>query len=91
MASQLVSEVPAVRYRSGRARVISLLGPLTVAGGLVWAFVQPYRLTFLHPTDQGFWWLLAEPPLLVIAAGVAFSLLIARPLLRDLEECDGTA
>ena len=92
MASQLVTEVPALRtYRSTRARVVSLLGPLTSFGGVVWAFVQPYRLTFLHPAGQGFWWLLAEPPLLVIAAGAVFSLVIARPLLADLEERDGAA
>ena len=92
MASQLVTEAPAVRsYRSGRTRLISLLGPMTSCGGIVWAFVQPYRLTFLHPVGQGFWWLFVEPPLLVIAAGAAFSLLIARPLLADLEEADGAS
>ena len=30
------------------------------------AFCQPYRLTVLHPHGQGFWWLLVEPPLLVV-------------------------
>ena len=28
---------------------ISLLGPLTVAGGVIWAILQPWRLTLLHP------------------------------------------
>ena len=72
-----------------RARTISLLGPLTVAGAVIWALVQPYRITLLHPYHQGFWWLLVEPPLLVAAAGLLFDRLIARPLLEDLEEADG--
>jgi hypothetical protein len=74
-----------VAVRSRRARAIGLLGPLTIAGGLVWAIVQPYRLTILHPHHQGFWWLTFEPPLLVVAAGLFFSLVIARPLIEDLE------
>ena len=66
-------------------RAIELLGPLTVLAGLVWAIVQPYRLTLLHPRHQGFWWLAVEPPLLVVAAGLVFGLLVARPLIADLE------
>ena len=56
---------------------------------MLWAFAQPYRLTLLHPRGQGFWWLAVEPPLLVIGAGILFAVLIARPLLADLEEHDG--
>jgi hypothetical protein len=78
-------------YRSGRVRAIALLGPLTVLGGLVWAIVQPYRLTLLHPHHQGFWWLVAEPPLLVVAAGLFFALAVARPLIADLEDEDAAA
>jgi hypothetical protein len=78
-------------YRSGRARAIGVLGPLTVLSGLVWAIVQPYRLTLLHPHHQGFWWLVLEPPLLVAAAGLFFSIVVARPLLADLEEADAAA
>jgi hypothetical protein len=74
--------------RSGRARAIALLGPLTILAGLVWAIVQPYRLTLLHPHHQGFWWLVVEPPLLVVAAGLFFSIAVARPLIADLEEDD---
>ena len=59
-------------------------------GGLIWAIVQPYRLTLLHPLHQGFWWLAIEPPLLVVAAGLLFSLAVARPLIADLEEEDAT-
>ena len=63
-------------------------GPLTAAGGLVWAVLQPYRLTLLHPFHQGFWWLVIEPPLLVVAAGIIFALVVARPLIADLEARD---
>jgi hypothetical protein len=87
MSTQLVRELPADRaYTATRARLVSLLGPLTVAAGIVWAIVQPYRLTLLHPHGQGFWWLAVEPPLLVVLAGVVFALFVARPLVADLEE-----
>ena len=66
-------------------------GPLTVTAGLAWAVLQPYRLTLLHPNHQGFWWLVVEPPLLVAAAGLFFALTVARPLIADLEERDGTS
>jgi len=86
MSTQLVRELPAERpYLGRRARAISLLGPLTVAAGIVWAIVQPYRLTLLHPHGQGFWWLVIEPPLLVVFAGVVFAVFVARPLVADLE------
>ena len=68
-----------------RAHSISLLGPLVSAAGLVWAILQPDRITLLHPRGQGFWWLLVEPPLYVVAAGIVFVLVVARPLLADLE------
>ena len=91
MASQLVRELPAERaYANTRARVIALLGPLTVVAGIVWAIIQPYRLTLLHPHHQGFWWLAIEPPLLVAFAGIVFAVFVARPLVADLED-DGTA
>jgi hypothetical protein len=79
------------RTRSRRAYLVSALGPLAATAGFVWALLQPYRVTLLHPAHQSFWWLVAEPPLLVIAAGTVFSLVVARPLLADLEESDGTA
>ena len=66
--------------------MISLLGPTTVAAGLIWGIVQPWRLTLLHPLNQGVWWLLIEPPLLVAVAGIVFALVVARPLLADMEE-----
>jgi hypothetical protein len=66
-------------------QVVSLIGPLTVAVGVVWAIVQPWRLTLLHPWHQGLWWLVVEPPLLVAGAGALFTFVVARPLLDDLE------
>jgi hypothetical protein len=89
METPLVREIPADAVaRSPRARTVSLIGPLTIACGLIWAIVQPYRVTILHPRGQGLWWLVIEPPLLVAAAGVIFALVVARPLLADLEEHD---
>jgi hypothetical protein len=55
-------------------------------GGVVWAFLQPYRITLLHPYGQGFWWLAIEPPLLVIVAGIVFAFLVAPGVIEDLEE-----
>jgi hypothetical protein len=92
MSSTYARSLPAERTRrSRRAQLISLLGPATIATGLLWALLQPYRLTLLHPMHQGFWWLLIEPPLLVMAAGVIFALVVARPLLVDLEERDAAS
>lgn len=85
MSTQLATERAAVRRRSARARAVSALGPATMLGGVVWAFLQPYRLTLLHPHGQGFWWLAIEPPLLVILAGVVFALLVAPGVIDDLE------
>jgi len=86
MSTQLLSERVAVRHRTARARLISTLGPATMLGGVVWAFLQPYRVTLLHPSGQGFWWLAIEPPLLVIVAGIVFAFLVAPGVIEDLEE-----
>jgi hypothetical protein len=80
-----------LRRRSLRATAVNLIGPLTMLAGVVWAFVQPYRLTFLHPYGQGFWWLLAEPPLYVILVGLVFAVLLAPALIQDLEEEEDAA
>jgi hypothetical protein len=74
---------PRVRH-SARALAVSALGPLTVFAGLVWAVLQPYRLTLLHPHGETFWWLVIEPPLLVMAAGILFAALVVPGLLEDL-------
>ena len=71
---------------SPRARIVLALGPLTSVAGIVWAVAQPWRLTLLHPHGQGFWWLVAEPPLYVVLVGILFRLLIAPGLVKDLEE-----
>jgi hypothetical protein len=88
MSTQLIQERVAARSRTARARVIAAIGPLTMVAGVVWAFLQPYRLTILHPHGEGFWWLLVQPPLLVVAVGVGFALLIAPGLIEDLEEAE---
>jgi len=88
MNTQLVSERAAVLRRSVRARLIWTLGPATMLGGVFWAFLQPYRITLLHPHGQGFWWLVIEPPLLVVAAGIAFAFLIAPGVIEDLEAAE---
>jgi hypothetical protein len=90
--TQLVREQPAEQvYTSTRARIVALLGPLTVVAGIIWAIVQPYRLTLLHPHHQGFWWLAIEAPLLVVVGGILFAVLVARQLVADLEGDDGAA
>ena len=88
MNAELVSELEVPRHRTARARLITMLGPLTALAGAIWAIAQPYRLTILHPHGQGFWWLFVEPPLLVAVAGIAFHVLVARPLLQDLEAAE---
>ena len=88
MSTQLITERAAARTRSARARAIGLLGPLTMLGGVAWAFLQPYRITLLHPHGQGFWWLLVEPPLLAIGVGIVFALFVAPGLIEDLAETD---
>ena len=85
MSTQLVSEHAAVRRRTARAWAITTLGPATMLGGVVWAFLQPYRITLLHPHGQGFWWLAIEPPLLAVLAGIVFAFLVAPGVLEDLE------
>jgi hypothetical protein len=84
--AELVSELEVPRSRTRRARAVSVLGPATALAGLVWAVVQPYRLTLLHPHGQGFWWLFVEPPLLVILVGLLFHLVVVPALLEDLEK-----
>ena len=85
MSTQLVERV-AVRGRSVRVRAVATIGPMTMLGGVAWGFLQPYRITLLHPHGQGFWWLLVEPPLLVVAVGVLFALLVAPGVIDDLED-----
>ena len=85
MSTQIAAARAETR-RTFRSGAVNLIGPATMLAGVTWAFLQPYRLTILHPRGQGFWWLFAEPPLYVILVGLAFSLLIAPGLIEDLEE-----
>jgi len=85
MSTQLITEQVATRRRSTRARAVAALGPMAMLGGVVWAFLQPYRITLLHPHDQGFWWLFVQPPLLAVAVGIVFALFVAPGLIEDLE------
>jgi hypothetical protein len=86
MNTQIASETAPRARACARALAVGALGPMAIAVGVVWALLQPERITLLHPRGQGFWWLLAEPPLLVAAAGALFALLIAPGLVADLEE-----
>ena len=90
MNTQFVtSEIQEIRTRpTARALAVLALGPVTMLAGVAWAFLQPWRVTLLHPHGQGFWWLVAEPPLLVAAAGLVFAVL-AQMIVRDLEETEG--
>ena len=85
-ATQPVARRAESAVTNRRMRLVSLIGPLTALCGVVWAIVQPERVTLLHPHGETFWWLVIEPPLLVMLAGALFHLLVARGLLDDLEE-----
>jgi hypothetical protein len=90
--SSYTRDVPAERIRHPwRVQTVSLLGPVTASAGLIWSFLQPSRLTLLHPAGQGFWWLVLEPQVLVVVAGLVFTLVVARPLLVDLEARDAAS
>ena len=87
MSTQTATHVETrARSLSPRQVVLALLGPLTALAGVAWAIVQPYRITLLHPYDQGFWWLFVQPPLWILLAGLAFHVFVARPLIEDLDE-----
>ena len=90
MNAELVTELEAPAQRTVSARLVSALGPTTALAGIVWALVQPYRVTLLHPRGEGLWWLVFEPPLFVVLVGVLFTLFVARPVLADLEQADAT-
>ncbi len=74
--------------RSPRAVFVFSLGPLCAVAGIVWALLQPWRITLLHPYGQGFWWLLSEPPIYVVLVGLAFHWLVAPGVVEDLERAE---
>jgi hypothetical protein len=89
MDAELVRQGARVRTRhSRRNTAVSALGPLTALAGLVWALVQPYRVTMLDPDKHGLWYLIVQPPLLVILVGAVFHFWVVPGLLADLEEAE---
>lgn len=89
MDTRIATDLSRIRVRrSRRALGVLSLGPLAVVAGIVWALVQPYRITLLEPYGEGFWWLFVEPPLLAILVGVLFHAFVAQPLAKDLEETE---
>jgi hypothetical protein len=92
MDAELVREGAEARARirqSRRHTAVSALGPLTALAGLIWALIQPYRITMLDPEGHSFWYLVVQPPLLVILAGAIFHFWVVPGLLADLEEVEG--
>jgi len=86
---ELAQQRSETRARPSRRWVaVSLLGPLTAIAGVVWAFVQPYRITLLEPHAHDFWYLAIQPPLLVILAAAVFHFWVVPSLLTDLEEVE---
>jgi hypothetical protein len=79
------------RTLTARLLLISSLGPCAMLAGAVWAVVQPYRITLLHPRGQSFWWLFVEPPIFVVLAGLLFHVFVARALIDDLRENNAAA
>lgn len=65
---------------------IQLLGPLTILGGVIWAVAQPYRLSLAYTADKSVYHVLVQGPLLVIAVGALYAVLVAPGLVRDLRE-----
>jgi hypothetical protein len=89
MDAELAREGARVGARhSRRDTAVSALGPLTALAGLVWALVQPYRVTMLDPDKHGFWYLMVQPPLLVIVVGAIFHFWVVPGLLADLEDAE---
>jgi hypothetical protein len=70
--------------RSRRARLVLALGPAVACAGVVWAIVQPWRITLLEPAAQSFWWLVCEPPLYVVIVGLLFRFVVAPGLVEDM-------
>ena len=92
MDAELVRERAETQARIGQSRrhtAVSALGPLTALAGLIWALIQPYRITLLDPDGHSFWYLVVQPPLLVMLAGALFHFWVVPGLLADLEEVEG--
>jgi hypothetical protein len=88
MDAELVRQRAEAKARikhSRRNTAVSALGPLTALAGLVWALIQPYRITMLDPDGHSFWYLVVQPPLLVMLTGAVFHFWVVPGLLADLE------
>lgn len=71
-----------------RMLAIESIGPLTMLAGAVWAVAQPYRIVFLDREGKGLYDFLVQAPLLVIAVGLFFALVIAPGIVEDLRSDD---
>jgi hypothetical protein len=92
MESELVGRSAQVRTRHTRRHTaVSALGPLTAVAGVVWALLQPYRVTLLDPDKHGVWYLLIQPQLLLVLVAAVFHFLVVPGVLADLEELEGEA
>ena len=92
MDAELVRQGARARIRhSWRNTAVSALGPLTALAGLIWALVQPYRITLLDPDKHSFWYLAVQPPLLVMLVGALFHFWVVPGLLSDLEGAEERA
>lgn len=74
--------------RSPRVLFVLSLGPACALSGVIWALLQPYRITLLHPYGQGFWWLVSEPPVYVVLVGLLFHWLVAPGVVEDIESAE---
>jgi hypothetical protein len=89
MDAELVRQGARVATKhSKRHTAVAALGPLTALGGLIWAIAQPYRVTLLEPEKHSFWYLVVQPPLLVMLVGAVFHFWVVPSLLADLEEVE---
>lgn len=88
--AQSADEPRAVARKTPRVLAIEAIGPLTVLGGIVWAFAQPYRVTFFYPEGKGLWDWVVQPPLLVVLVGLLFALLVAPGLVEDVERAEAS-
>lgn len=79
------ADQPRTARRGFRILALEALGPLTVLGGIVWAFAQPYRVTFFYSEGKGFWDWVVQPQLLVVLVGLLFALVVAPGIVDDLE------
>ena len=89
MDGELVGRRAQVGSRHTRRHTaVSSLGPLTALAGLIWALLQPYRVTLLDPDKHGIWYLVIQPQLLLLLVAAAFHFLVVPGLLADLEEIE---